>query len=180
MANLSRTLVTGFGPFAGIAENPSQILARESGRDHEVLEVSFEAVDEFLYGVDPQRFDRLLLIGVAAGREFMTPELFGRNFTKRLPDVRGNYRWGDIEPSGELLLLCNIWDPKELAHAFLGQPMRVSQDAGGYLCNYICYRAIRRFPDKEVGFLHVPPFARIPSEQQLRVLENLIRHVESS
>jgi pyrrolidone-carboxylate peptidase len=32
-----------------------------------------------------------------------------------------------------------------------------STDAGGYLCGYMLYRALQAFPDKAVGFLHLPP-----------------------
>ena len=60
-------LVTGFGSFGEVIENPSAALAASSGCSYEVLEVSFEAVDQFLERLDRGSFDKLLLLGVAQG-----------------------------------------------------------------------------------------------------------------
>ncbi len=42
------TLVTGFGPFLSVVQNPSGLLAQGCGRPSEMLEVSYACVDEFL------------------------------------------------------------------------------------------------------------------------------------
>jgi hypothetical protein len=57
-----RILVTGFGPFLKHAENPSEVLARECGHPHEILEVSYATVEEFLGRLDPITFDALLML----------------------------------------------------------------------------------------------------------------------
>ena len=59
-----RTVVTGFGPFGTVADNPSARLAR--GAEFRILEVAYDAIDDALREIGP--VDRLLLMGVAAGR----------------------------------------------------------------------------------------------------------------
>lgn len=174
----SRTLVTGFGPFLQIKENPSGRLAQESGRKHAVLEVAFRAVDEFIDGIDADSFDRLVMVGVAATRQFITPELFARNHYAPIPDVHGEVRELEIEPGAPLLVASTLWAPERLCWAYPGHPTRTSCDAGGYLCNYIAYRALRRFPEKHVGFLHIPTFEQLPLKVQVDSLNAILTAVE--
>lgn len=173
------TLVTGFGPFLSVKDNPSGRLAQQSQRSHVVLDVAFRAVDEFLEQVDPNSFDRLLMMGVAAKRHFVTPELFARNRYQSVPDVTGEVRSDEIELGAPLLLTSTLWRPERISWAYLGQPLRTSCDAGGYMCNYIAYRALRRFSDKEVGFLHIPAFEEVSEEEQLRALLEILEAVET-
>ena len=69
-------------------------------------------------------------------------------------------------------LAATLWHEPEL----LGEDPRWVQsvDAGTYLCNYAFFRAVSRFPDKLVGFLHVPPFEKLPREEQTRRLTELL------
>ena len=172
--------MTGFGPFHKIAVNPSGWLAERSDRDYRVLEVSYRAVDEFIQTLNPNAFDRLLMIGVATTRQFITPELFARNHHAPVPDVTGEIRTLEIEPGAPLLLTSSLWHPERLSQAYPGHPTRTSCDAGGYLCNYIAFRALRRFPEKEVGFLHIPTFETVSQSEQIGALHAILAAVESS
>lgn len=173
-----RTLVTGFGPFRNVTENPSAKLAEGCGRPFQVLEVAYDAADAFLEGLSPEGFDTLLMLGVASGRSRLTPELFARNVRHGEADVRGQTLPGPIEEGQPLLLESTLWNAHLLAEVEVGFGLFASMDAGGYLCNYLSYRALRRFPSKRVGFLHVPPFDKVPQERQAEILAGVLESVE--
>ncbi len=173
-----RIFVTGFGPFGAVTENPSAILAETCGRPFEVLEVAYAAADEFVNRLDPASFDALLMLGVATGRHEPTPELFARNWKGEVPDVRGVNVPGPIEEGQPLLIESTLWDPHLLAHLEVHPGLHTSLDAGSYLCNYLSYRALRRFPEKRVGFLHIPPFERMDREKQVEILKHVLEKIE--
>ncbi len=162
------TLVTGFGPFGSVTENPSAALASSCGKPFQVLEVSFEAVDEFVDGLDPSTFERLLLIGVHGGTDTMRLEVVARNEIGSAPDVRGVVAGpGPIYPRLPRYLSGGLWDAPE----FQNDPRwSVTTDAGTYLCNYIYFKALSAFPGKRVGFLHVPSFEKVALRTQTELL----------
>lgn len=176
-----RTFVTGFLAFGGIVENPSAALAAARGRRHALLEVAFDAVDEFLdRAAGDDSFDRLLMIGVCGHGSLMQFEQIARNHVGALPDVRGHVRGPRaIEPAGPGHVATTLWTGPmceamlEIAHA------SVSHDAGSYVCNYAYYRALRRLPHKRVGFLHVPPVEALPLEAQKSFVLSLIERLEA-
>jgi pyrrolidone-carboxylate peptidase len=170
-----RTLVTGFGPFLQVVDNPSSLLARECRRPHELLEVSYDGVRSFLRRLNASQFDRLLLVGVCGGDDQCRLETLGRNHCGTTPDVRGHVP--EVPESWEE-------GPSNLPSTLGGRSLppieglRRSDHAGDYLCNFTLYEALRRFPDKQVGFLHVPSPDRMPLEEQLRVLEQILMAIE--
>lgn len=170
--------MTGFGAFGTVADNPSARLAEGCGRNFAVMEVAYDYADAFLRALDPERFDVLLMLGVATTRDWMTPEMFARNWRGETPDVRGKAPAGPIDPEEPLLIESTLWDAGLLARMETSLDLRTSLDAGSYLCNYASYRAIRRFPDKRVGFLHVPPFERMAEVRQAEVLANVLAAIE--
>ena len=172
-------LVTGFGPFGKTADNPSAALAAGCGAPHRVLEVSWDAVDEWLASGEPDKYDVLIHLGFALRRQ-LTPEIFGRNNIGKTPDVRGVARMGKIEADGPAVAGSTLWTPTLLAKLMPERRLKVSVNAGGYLCNYICYRSIRRFPGKRIGFLHVPSFEQVPEVEQLRVLGAVLTSLDPS
>ena len=172
--------VTGFGPFLNVTDNPSAKVAEALGLPYQVLEVSFDAADAFVAGLDPAGFGCLLMIGVARGRKHVCPELFARNQIGHTKDVHGQDRFGPIEEGAPLLLEGGLWTPEILSFAIDEPTIRTSYDAGTYLCNYIYYRALRRFPDRRVGFLHVPDVDAIPLEETIRIARLLVEKVAAS
>ncbi len=173
-----RTLVTGFAPFGLVTDNPSGRLAEGCGRPFQVLEVAYAAADAFIERLDPESFDILLMLGVATQRERVTPELFARNWRGEQPDVRGDASDGPIEEGGPLLVEATLWHADVVASLSASPDFFASMDAGTYLCNYLAYRALRRFPEKRVGFLHVPPFERLPRARQAAILAQVLDAVE--
>lgn len=167
-----RLLVTGFGAFGEFDSNPSALLAEGCGCEHRVLEVAFEAVEEFLAALDPATIDGLLMLGVAGKAEAFRVETTARNRIGTTPDVRGVVQGpGPIDPAGPPLLAATLWSTELIVDASKRAP---SVDAGDYLCNYAFYRALQSFPEKRIGFLHVPPVAAVPLEEQHLVVQEVI------
>ena len=167
-----RLLVTGFGAFGEFAENPSSLLAPGCGREHCILEVAFKAVDEFLAGLDGGSFDALLMLGVAGKAEGFRVETVARNWIGPVADVLGSVQGpAPLDPAAPPLLAATLWPAWLLADA----PLRAaSVHAGGHLCNYLFFRALHVFPEKSVGFLHVPPVSVVPIEEQRRMLAEVL------
>ena len=169
-----RTIVTGFLAFGGFSLNPSALLAESCGRPFELLEVSFAAVDQFLdrlHGGPP--FDQLLMLGLRGDGTTFNLERIARNHVGGAPDVRGVVRGPEhIEISGPDTLRTTLFNDVPLLAS-----MAASDDAGCYLCNYIYYRALRRFPAKGIGFVHVPlpEVLSLPAQQRelARLLDTL-------
>jgi pyroglutamyl-peptidase len=176
-----RTLVTGFGAFGSVLDNPSAKLARESGRPFKVLEVAYEAADEFISSLDNTAFDRLLLMGVANSRDKFSVELFARNWRGKSADVRGVRAEGRIDEDAPLLLESELWNPENTSKIVVSDShIRISMDAGDYLCNYVYYRAMQKIPINKVGFLHVPPESKMPLETQMESLQGILAELEES
>lgn len=163
-----KLFVTGFGAFSTFQDNPSAYLAKNCGLPHRVLEVSYAAVDEFLENLDLSEFDGLLSLGLAAGTAVYRLEMIGRNTIGQALDVRGVAGPSKIG-LGPHQLSSSLWEGLQPLDGF-----EWSTSAGDYLCNYILYRALERFPEKRIGFLHIPPPETIPLDRQLQDFRALL------
>jgi pyrrolidone-carboxylate peptidase len=173
-----RTLVTGFLPFAGFRVNPSALLAQSCGRPFELIEVSFDAVDEWLDRIDATgaSFERLVMLGLRGDGTSFYLERVARNEIGTTPDMRGIVRGpAAIEPGGPATVNSTLFNGPVTAITSLAS----SDDAGCYLCNYIYYRALRHFPGRRVGFVHVPPLETFPLDTQQHHLARLLELLES-
>lgn len=169
-----RTLVTGFGPFGAIVENPSSHLARQSQRSFRILEVAYAAVDQFVQELSPDSFDVLVMIGVARPASRMRLETTARNQVGFDADVRGIVIGpGPIDPAGPatITIASTIISPQN-------DHWEPSDNAGEYLCNYVFYRAIKKISDKRICFVHVSPFTEIPAPVQQAELEAFLTGLE--
>ncbi|CAN5470116.1 pyroglutamyl-peptidase I [soil metagenome] len=174
-----KLLVTGFGSFGTVTENPSAVLARACGRESRILEVSYAEVSRFLNSQEALFAPAFLFMGVATNRTKITPELFARNHRGDKKDVRGEALFGLIEEHGPLLVPATIWKSEDLADWSEHLPVHPSLDAGNYLCNDLAYRALRKFPEKPIGFLHVPPFDALDLATQSSVLQRILARLEA-
>ncbi len=168
-------MVTGFGPFGRIRNNPSMTLARGCGRPHFLLDVTFDAVETFLKdGFDSASYDALLLVGVADSRRKMSLERVARNLSGATKDVSGQLLNGPIDDNGPTTLPSSLWTSECVEHP----DFEWSDDAGDYLCNYALYRALQSFPDHRVGFLHVPTRHKLTLRRQAENLGWLLNTLE--
>jgi pyroglutamyl-peptidase len=173
-----RILITGFGPFPGAPFNPTMpLVARllklrrpafaEIKRIGHIFPVAYSAVDRDL----PQLLARhqphaVLMFGLAARTPFVRIETRARNaITTLWPDAEhARIRQSSIvRGSGALGFGAHTAKLLRAAEA-TGIDVRASRDAGRYLCNYLCWRAIEasRKPDgpRLAAFIHVPLLTR--------------------
>lgn len=156
-------LVTGFGPFPGVADNPSGQLARSvhGAVLHGVPVVGVElptvwreAWATIEAAVEAHAPGALVMLGVAADRDQVQIERVARNRNGMSADATGRLPDGQAVVSGAPATLATTLPWAELVGADVG----TSDDAGAYLCNNVFYRAVHGLGDRVPyrGFVHVP------------------------
>ncbi|MBS1720237.1 MAG: hypothetical protein JST35_07315 [Armatimonadetes bacterium] len=168
-----QVFVTGFGPFGRHKENPSQRLAESYAPDSIVLDVSYDAAKAWVDGFDPSPYDAIVLTGVATNRKHTSLELFARNHRALTQDNAGSSILGDLVEGGELLITSTLWTPERVAR-LASHEVHASLNAGAYLCNAISYWALMRWPDRLVGFLHLPDPQFVPIPETVAAARALI------
>ena len=160
-------LVTGFGPFPGVAVNPSKELLRSiyPGAVDGItlctllLPVSFSQaswiVSRAIDALDPQV---LLMFGVdASENHFVKLERFARNVWQ--PDAHHAAR--AIDTLGPPVYQTRLpLDPAVRTLNAAGIPAAISDSAGSYVCNFVFYSAAKHVHLRGLptlyGFVHVP------------------------
>lgn len=158
-----KLLLTGFGPFGSVVDNPTEKLARHfhGARigDREVfglpLPTSFARATALLHQ-HLDGHDRTLMLGVAESAETLRIETVGINFDDaRIPDVDGHKPVGPIRQEGPdaLPVTCDV---VQIASAWERAGIRfdLSTSAGAYVCNHTLYRVLSA--GARAGFIHVP------------------------
>jgi len=167
-------LLTGFGPFPGVPDNPTAALVRElDGRDaggHQlvgrVLPVSYDRGPAETIRIARDIGAVLVLgFGVAVGRDGVEVECVGVAATAGRLDVDG--RCPDRLAGAERVEA--TVDVQRLASAL---DARLSVDAGRYVCNAWLHDVTSSL-DVPVGFVHVPP-ASIRPERVLSALAAIL------
>jgi pyroglutamyl-peptidase len=163
-------LITGFGPFPGAPCNPTGALVakllhrrRPALADvrliGHVFPASYAAVDRQLPKLLTRYApDALLMFGLAARRQQLSVETRARNAVSAVfPDA--------ARSSGHLTSIVAGGPPAlpfgpHIGHLVSAAQSRgvfayLSRDAGRYVCNYLCWRALEHGP-KPAAFVHVP------------------------
>ena len=198
-----RVLLTGFGPFGKVIENPSgrivEQIAREGLPGHElvtaVLPVSFAQLEQRIAELLREgNFDVALLLGVARKDGVIRLEQCGRNLDRaRIPDCDG------VQPQDvpvcadgpELHLSSVPLEPLTKILEGAGVPVRISDDAGGYVCNHLYYSALHAAEEAQLPtrclFVHVPPDAQtfgslepetyMPFADQVKAVQIILEHL---
>lgn len=191
-----KILLTGFGPFRSHSENPSEtlihslseifrhqsnihtlILPTEYGRSWDMLEQA----------INKTKPDIVLSFGLAARRQHICLESTAYNsVSTHLPDASGYIPQGneliDGAPSFYKSNLPLGRIEKSLRQQ--GHIIRVSRDAGDYVCNatlfQLLHHAKTKKPDMKTAFVHIPkpkPHGKFTHETLLQstlaILENL-------
>ncbi len=173
MAERPRLLATGFGPFPGAPENPTealmQALAKEPPQDFGAS--AFQAV---VLATDYRRSwaalrrlhasfkpDVAVHFGLSAGSEALRIECLGRNSINRAkPDVSGVAPSAAIVVRGGPAAIASTFAADAILAALRegGFDAALSDDAGLYVCNATLYRSLHAAPaGRRIGFVHVPP-----------------------
>jgi pyroglutamyl-peptidase len=180
-----RVLITGFGPFPGAPYNPTEALVgrlvklrRPALADVEriahIFTVTYGDVDRDLPKLlKDHRPDVLLMFGLAARTPHLRVETRARNaITTIWPDARHTrVGLGKIAPGGDGALTFGPHTARLLRAAHSTDiPSTLSRDAGRYLCNYLCWRAIEASVASQrpplTAFIHVPLVPRGPLSQR--------------
>lgn len=171
MKHAPHILLTGFGPFPGVAVNASArlaaLLAKRARRRWPRAHVACATLPtEWVRG--PERLaalwrrhepDIALHFGVTARARGLEIERTGRNQCLDAEDACGqrpaaSYNVDDGSES------CTSTLPLDTIVAHLqaaGIPGCISDDAGSYLCNAILYRSLHQSRgSSRIGFIHIP------------------------
>jgi pyroglutamyl-peptidase len=169
---MATILVTGFGPFPGAPFNPTgplvmRLASMRLGRTKivtHILPTSYAAVDRELPKlIARHRPDALLMFGLANKAVTLRIEIRARNALARLADAAGIVpRMRMIAPGRAPALALPTPSSWLLAAVRATRvPAAISNDAGDYLCNYLCWKAAlaARRPSGPhlAAFIHVPP-----------------------
>lgn len=160
-----KILVTGFKPFLGHSINPSEQLSCDLAKKFTevtslILPVEFGTAAEVLAShLQSHMYDYILLVGQASGRARVSLERIGLNWIESNNQDEAGYQpvTGPIV-SGAPLALMTSFPISELCEALQKQnlPVHISFSAGTYVCNDIYFRALHRFPQQKLVFIHVP------------------------
>jgi len=199
---MKRLLLTGFEPFDGFSENPSEEVARFlDGRRIGEFEVTglvlpldynnaLGILDIALEECKPE----VILCCGQANREAISIERIAVNaLSVKRPDNYGNIPETDvIVNDGPVAYFANL-DPFPLVQALLdeGIPAYVSYHAGAYGCNWLLYNVMRRIEggliNAKTTFIHLPPLpsqaiqkdtmtlATMAFELQIKAMESIIK-----
>jgi len=183
--------VTGFEPFAGAAVNPSGEIAlllnsappagvRVAGT---VLPVSYThappAFESALTAVREQSPVAILSLGVQSATWFRLESRAAARLVDEdnIPDAEGAF--AAEQPKLGVSDLATDLDLEALRQSLLrggSKDARISDDAGGYLCNVAYYLGLRA--GKELGipalFLHVPEVETVDVETQASIIRPMI------
>lgn len=183
-------LVTGFGPFENVEENPSARLVERLDADPpesaqiaaRILPVSFRGatseIDAALAALEPRRPAAMLLLGVhKKGRIFRLEKRATTRLKPGRPDMVGVD--GKSVQIAEAPDLETTLDVDALASALTdgGAPgVEISEDAGGYVCERSYRHALERGVELAIPavFVHVPAIKHVSVDKQVRPMRALV------
>ena len=166
---MKRLLITGFDPFGGSAVNPSWLAVEQLPDqigDYELCKLPIptvfgKAASLVLEKATVFQPDLILCIGLAGGRNAVTPERIAVNIRDaRIPDNEGTQPSGDrIVADGPAAYFATAPVGK-MAQAIrdAGIPAAVSNSAGTFVCNDVFYTLLHHFSKTStlVDFVHIP------------------------
>lgn len=182
---MTSALVTGFGPFPRVPRNPSQLLVERLADaigdltlHRRILPTDYRAAGPLIETLlDELRPDICLCIGVARAGDPLRLETTARNLgTVQTPDQSGFTFSGAIAAGAPETYAATL--SLDRIHAALherGHRVVLSNDAGGYVCNYVFFtappshRAVR-----SVDRLRLPAYPRIRSGARRTCADRLL------
>jgi len=188
MTEKPKILITGFSPFPGAPENPTQVLVSLFKQRHAEMDAiaDIEAVllpTEYAH-IDAKfsalmsriKPDIALHFGLKQQATGFTLEQTARNIcnVERADQAGRVPQTSEIDPKGPVSLPGSL-PLEEIGHALANAslPVEMSDDAGGYVCNYLFYRALRLAMTGHPvmsGFIHVPLLDTQTDEPELATL----------
>ena len=189
---MPRLLITGFDNFGENTINPSWEAVRllpEICHGYQLRRLQLPTIFGKAAQAVPaaaEEFcpDVILCVGLAVGRDAVTPERIAVNIRDaRIPDNEGYQPEGEpVAPDGPAAIFATV-PVKEMAAAIRaeGIPAAVSNTAGTFVCNDTLYALLHYYAgsDTRVGFIHIPALPcpgkpGLPLEASVRALEAAI------
>ena len=182
-------LITGFEPFNNDTVNPSyeavKLLKDEINGEKiiklELPVVFYEAADILIKNILTYEPKAVIMTGVAAGRNFITPEVIAVNIADaRIPDNKENkppfQKISATSPDGLFSTLPVNEIVKSMNDA--GLDAQLSYSAGTFVCNDTFYRVMDFLKTNSLhipcGFIHVPNPKGMPQGADMD-MDNLAR-----
>lgn len=176
-------LISGFEPFGTESRNPSweavDALPDQIGDltlEKRLLPVEYgRAADLLTAAANKLRPAAILCVGLAAGRDAVTPEAIGVNVRDAsIPDNAGRSAEGEpIDPDGPAAIFSTL-PVRKMTESIraAGVPAKLSYTAGTYVCNDLLYTLLRRFSgsDVRVAFVHIPLERTLSLSESIRAL----------
>jgi pyroglutamyl-peptidase len=152
-----KVLVTGFGNFGTVNENPSEVLVKQLKSKYKDVEVfvfkGYKSIDDNLDALMTEhRPDVVLMFGLARKTHYVRLE----RIAKRPDRVTGTEQYRSTLPLAQIY--------KELTNKNI--EVQYSDSAGSYWCNYLFYKVCQlRHADKTLmhGFIHIPDLSKYES-----------------
>ncbi|KAF0697774.1 Aste57867_11567 [Aphanomyces stellatus] len=192
-------IVTGFGKFGDVIDNPTTHLAKHLTEDPHansttVLEVSAEGVRaamQPMWDEAEASTETTVFVHFGVKRRATTIELeqVGYNIADfRMPDERGWVAQAEVIDATEGDSLQTHLPLDEILAACQAQGcnnMSISTDPGRYICNYTYFLSLvhakkRATKNQYALFVHVPPFSVISENEQLEAVQTLLAVLHKS
>ena len=183
-------LVTGFGPYEDVEENPSGRLVERLDLDPpagveiaaRILPVSFRGsvaeLDDALTALEPRTPAAILSLGVRKkGQHFRLERRAASTLVEGRPDILGvDAAELGLVPGPELTTTLDMAPLSDALRAGGADEVEVSDDAGGYVCERVYRHALERGAELGVPavFLHVPALRHVSLAKQLRPVRMLV------
>ena len=194
---MKKLLITGFDPFGGASVNPSWEAVRQLPEQIgkymlcklQIPTVFGKAAETVLEKAEDFQPDVILCLGLAGGRDAVTPERIAVNIRDaRIPDNAGFQPTGDPVVSDGPAAYFSTVPVVEMVNAVRsrGIPAAVSNTAGTFVCNDTLYTLLHHYEGTpiRVGFIHVPYIPQqgepnLPLEQIVSALTAMIESLDS-
>lgn len=166
-----RVLITGFGPFPGVPDNPSswlaETLAAQAAVDSEaeihfrVLPTEWQAATLMPNCYAALQPTLMIHFGVSQRAKGLRIERFAHNRATLRADARGALPPSTLaHAKGRARVGTKLPATALAAHLVgCGLPAAASRSAGSYLCNYLYYHSLSwaERHDRLALFVHIPP-----------------------
>ncbi|MGN7296735.1 pyroglutamyl-peptidase I [Ferdinandcohnia sp. SAFN-114] len=168
---MKKLLLTGFVPFLDNPINPTEEIVKalegQTIGGYEIvgriLPVDFaESARQCIEHVNDVKPDVVISLGLAAGRNKVTPERIAINCRDGEPDNSGvRLQDAPIEEVGPAGYFSTL-PIREFVNVSIdkGYPAAVSNTAGTYLCNNVMYSVLHKIEQEQLpmraGFIHIP------------------------
>jgi pyroglutamyl-peptidase len=180
-----KILITAFGPFEGFEVNPSQLLIEDLIKrklnsklnidfTYQSLPVSFTYVENYIENLSKD-FDLIIHIGVATNEKEIRLELCGQNLKSGTDIDNKTFHKEYIYPEEKTIYTSF---PVNIINDIIENnkdTVKISKDAGEYLCNFIYYKSLYKFNDTiPVIFIHLADIFNQPDAPELTKQTNLV------